>query len=198
MKRETLLEKGFTEEQVTTILNMFHANVDSEKKLEEQLEALQTQLADYEVTKTKLSELEREKMSADEKIEADKKETAKNLAESRIIKNQAKVEKILSEVGITDENRIKALVSDDEALCVATATQIANSFKALKENTIKETTANLQAKDVKPAGSNVKSNGDDSSTITNKEQFTELLKKDYTKAKAWKDSNPELYSEIMK
>jgi hypothetical protein len=197
MKRETLLEQGFTEEQVTTILNMFHANVDNEKKLQEQLGSLQTQLADYETTKAKLSEMEREKMTADEKLEADKKETEKNLAESRKILNHSKVASILAEAGITDEETINALVSDDETLSVANATRIANSFKTMRDETVKKTKEDLQNADIKPNGSNVTQKSD-TDLITNKEQFNALLMKDYAKAKEFKDNNPELYSEIMK
>jgi hypothetical protein len=176
---------------------MFHANVDNEKKLQEQLGSLQTQLADYETTKAKLSEMEREKMTADEKLEADKKETEKNLAESRKILNHSKVASILAEAGITDEETINALVSDDETLSVANATRIANSFKTMRDETVKKTKEDLQNADIKPNGSNVTQKSD-TDLITNKEQFNALLMKDYAKAKEFKDNNPELYSEIMK
>ena len=71
---------------------MFHDNVENEKKTQEQLGAMQAQMADYESLKAKLTELEREKMTADEKLEADKKQTELNLAESRKILNKAKVD----------------------------------------------------------------------------------------------------------
>ena len=196
MKRETLLEQGFTEEQTTKILNMFHNNAENEKKLQEQLGAMQTQMADYETIKSKLSQLEREKMTADEKLEADRKQTELNLAESRKILNKAKVASILAEAGITDEETINALVTDDENICVANATKIANSFKTMKEETVKETKKSMQQTDVKPNGSNAKKEQEDL-TMT-KDKFTELLKTDYTKAKEWKDNNPELYKEIIK
>ena len=196
MKRETLLEQGFTEEQTTKILNMFHDNVENEKKTQEQLGAMQAQMADYESLKAKLTELEREKMTADEKLEADKKQTELNLAESRKILNKAKVSSILAEAGITDEETINALVTDDENVCIANATKIANSFKNMKEETIKETKKSMQQAVVKPTGSNAKNEQGD--LVMNKDKFNQLLKSDYTKAKEWKDNNPELYKEITK
>lgn len=196
MKRETLLEQGFTEEQTTKILNMFHDNVENEKKTQEKLGAMQAQMADYESLKAKLTELEREKMTADEKLEADKKQTELNLAESRKILNKAKVSSILAEAGITDEETINALVTDDENVCIANATKIANSFKTMKEETVKETKKSMQQADLKPNGSNAKKEQED--LVMTKDKFNQLLKTDYTKAKEWKDNNPELYKEITK
>lgn len=201
MKRETLLEQGFSEEQVTLILNMFHNTAESDKKLQEQLGALQTQLADYEVTKAELDTLKREKMSENEKLEADRKEIEKNLAESRTIKNEAKVTAILAEIGITDSETIKDLVSDDENISISKARRYVDNFKKMKEDTIKKTKEELQKRDVKPNGSNSSVTDDEEEvadlTMT-KDKFNEMLRKNYTEAKAWKDNNPDLYNEIMK
>lgn len=201
MKRETLLEQGFSEEQVTLILNMFHNTAENDKKLQEQLGTLQTQLADYEITKAELDTLKREKMSESEKMEADKKEIEKNLAESRTIRNEAKVTAILAEIGITDSETIKDLVSDDENVSVAKARRYVDNFNKMREDTIKKTKEELQKTDVKPNGSNstITDNENEVADLTmTKEKFNKMLMENYTEAKAWKDNNPDLYQQIMK
>ena len=203
MNRETLLEKGLTAEQVTAVLDLFHDDDGKNKKtaqenvdLKKQITEFQTKLANYEEIKEKLDVIEKEKMTDQEKIEAMKKETEKNLAESRMIKNQSKVTSILAEVGITDEDTIKSLVSDDEQTSINNANAIAKAFKTMKDETIKQTKESIQQANVKPNGSNVDT-GKGSEVMT-KDKFDELLKKNYTEAKEWKDHNPELYQEIMK
>lgn len=203
MDRETLLEKGLTAEQVTAVLDLFHDDDGKNKKtaqenvdLKKQIADFQTKLANYEEIKEKLDAIEKEKMTDQEKIEAMKKETEKNLAESRIIKNQSKVSSILAEVGITDEDTIKSLVSDDEETSINNANAIAKAFKTMKEETEKKTKEEIQNANVKPNGSNV--DPTQKSEVMDRDKFEKLLKENYTKAKEWKDNNLELYNEIMK
>lgn len=158
MDRKTLLEKGFTEEQVTEILNGFHAEkqaLEAEKdRLSKELDAKikeATELAGY---KAQIAEIEKSKMTEAEQIEAMKKEAAENLKQSKIIYNKAQAKSILVAVGIEDEDIINDLTTSDETKTIEAATRIANRFKNMQEETAKKTKEQLANIDITPAGSN--------------------------------------------
>ena len=158
MDRKTLLEKGFTEEQVTEILNGFHAEkqlLEAEKnRLSKELDAKikeATELAGY---KAQIAEIEKSKMTEQEQIAAMKKEAAENLKQSKIIYNKAQAKSILAAVGIEDEDIINDLTTSDEAKTIEAATRIANRFKNMQEETAKKTKEQLANIDITPAGSN--------------------------------------------
>lgn len=158
MDRKTLLEKGFTEEQVTEILNGFHAEkqlLEAEKnRLSKELDAKikeATELAGY---KAQIAEIEKSKMTEQEQIAAMKKEAAENLKQSKIIYNKAQAKSILAAVGIEDEDIINDLTTSDESKTIEAATRIANRFKNMQEETAKKTKEQLANIDITPAGSN--------------------------------------------
>ncbi len=202
LKRETFLAKGFTEEEVTEILDGYHENNEKAKKLEKELLETQAKIQGFNEMKQKLDILENEKMTDAEKLEAKEKELAKREEqinkrdrESQRTLNSAKVKNILSEIGIIDEEIVNDLVTDEETSSIEKAQRYVKTFKKMQEDTIKKTKEEMQQANIKPNGSNVKSD-DEATIITTKEQFDNLLKKDYSKAKEWKDNNPTLYENL--
>lgn len=162
MDRKTLLEKGFTEEQVTEILNGFHAEkqeLEAEKaRLSKELDAKikeATELAGY---KAQIAEIEKSKMTEQEQIAAMKKEAAENLKQSKIIYNKAQAKSILVAAGIEDEDILNDLTSSDETKTIEAATRIANKFTAMRDETAKKTKEELAKTDITPQGSNKQPN----------------------------------------
>ena len=77
MDRKTLLEKGYTEEQVTDLLNLFHGNSkanDSEiMRLQKELEVANTKIKGMDDLQKQIDAINREKMTREEKIETHKR-----------------------------------------------------------------------------------------------------------------------------
>lgn len=154
-----MLGENATDEQVSAVLNSLHQEKSRADNLEKQLNAQnlinQENESKYKELESKLDAIEKEKMTEAEKLELQKKETEKNLAESKKILSKAKAQEILSTVGITDEEIIKTVISDNIDNTIASATILANKFKSIQEETIKKTKEELANLDVKPAPSNV-------------------------------------------
>lgn len=193
-KREYWLEKGYTEEQVTEILNGFH---ESSKGLQKELADIKAQNVTYAndnaTMKTRLEEIDKANMSEQEKLEQMKKETLKNLSDSKKILNSAKAKEILTETGISGEELekvVKSIVSEDEKLTIENATNIATIYKNIKEQTVKKTKEDLLNMNLKPNYSNKDSNNG----IMTKEEFNKLS---YNEQKKLKDERPEEYRAIM-
>lgn len=154
MKREDLLAQGLTEEQVTTVLNTFHGIKKENDKLKGQIleqDDLQNTVKELQ---DKLDAINKEKLTEQEKLELDKQEIAKNLRESKIIKNKAKAKEILSGLDI-DEAIINTLVTEDEASTISNATALKNKFDSYKEVVEKQTKEAITNLDVKPNVTNV-------------------------------------------
>lgn len=193
-KREYWLEKGYTEEQVTEILNGFH---ESSKGLQKELADIKAQNVtfanDNATMKTRLEEIDKANMSEQEKLEQMKKETLKNLSDSKKILNSAKAKEILTETGISGEELekvVKSIVSEDEKLTIENATNIATIYKNIKEQTVKKTKEDLLNMNLKPNYSNKDSNNG----IMTREEFNKLS---YNEQKKLKDERPEEYRAIM-
>ena len=163
-----MLGENATDEQVTVILNAIHQEKSKADNLEQKLNAqnLVNQETEnkYKALEQKLSELEKEKMPEAEKLQLKEKEVEKNLAESKKILSKAKAQEILSKVGITDEDIINTVVSDNIDNTIASATVIANKFKFVQEETVKKTKEELANLDVKPTPTNV-SQGEEGLTL---------------------------------
>lgn len=171
MSREDIkkmLGENATDEQITAVLNTIHSEKAKADKLEAQLNA--KSVADEENAKTmkelqdKLNKFEKEKMSEAERLEAEKKEIAQNLANSRLILAKAKAQEILSQVGITDEDIIETVSNDNLDTTIARATALANKFKTVTEETAKKTKEELANLDIKPTQTNIPQ-GDDVMTL---------------------------------
>lgn len=165
-----ILGENATEEQVTNLLNSFH---NSEKSKNDEIANLKSQIAkqsDYEAIKKQLDDINKANMSEQEKLEEEKKEIAKNLAESRIIVNTAKAKEILAGEEIDDEI-IASLVSDNLDNTVAKANKMKQTLTALRDNVSKQTKEQLTQINLDPSMSNVNPNKDDVMTI---EKFNNL------------------------
>lgn len=157
MTRQELLEKGFTEEQATIYLNDFHALNNDKKTLEGKLESLSVKDKEIETLKAQLDEINKEKLTEQEKIELLKKETEENYKKSSIIVNRAEVKNILAGTNISDE-LIDTLVSSDKEKSIENANALLNSVNSIKETVKKETIESISNADVKPGTSNVDPN----------------------------------------
>lgn len=193
MNREEIkkiLGENASEEMVSNLLNSFH---NAEKDNSEKISQLQNQLngySDYEEMKTKVSQYENEKLTEAEKIQKMREEAEENLRNSRITKNKAKVMTILSSLEI-DEDIIDSIVSEDETKSINNANKILNRINTIKENVKQQTEANLVNLDLTPTTSNINPNDKD---IMTSEKFNKMS---MLEQKQWKDSNPEMYSELF-
>ena len=158
MKRETLLEKGYTEEQVTEILDLFHKNSSNISKenedLKTQLDSANNKIAGLTKLEQELNTLKQSQLSDEEKRKLAEKETQENLYKSKIILNTAKAREILSQIGGVDDDVLSSIVSDNEEKTIKNANGLLNLIKTREERTISETTEKLSSMDVKPAPSN--------------------------------------------
>lgn len=180
MKREDLLAKGYTEEQVTDILNTLHS-VSKDK--DKQIADLQSEVltkgefeTKYNAVQHQLDEMNKANMTEQEKFEAMKKEVETNLRNSKIIVNKAKAKEILSGLDI-DENLIDTLVSEDEQTTINNANLLKNRFTTFKDTVEKQTRESITNLNVKPDTTNVPQQDDNVMTLdkfykmTNEEQI---------------------------
>lgn len=180
MKREELLAKGYTEEQVTDILNTLHS-VSKDK--DKQIADLQSEVltkgeyeTKYNAVQHQLDEMNKANMTEQEKFEAMKKEAETNLRNSKIIVNKAKAKEILSGLDI-DENLIDTLVSEDEQATINNANLLKNRFTTFKDTVEKQTRESITNLNAKPETTNVPQQDDGVMTLdkfykmTNEEQI---------------------------
>ena len=161
MKREDLLAKGFTEEQVTEILNMHHneslqVNKENER-LKGELASANEKVASYSNMEQEYNAYKQSQMTEQEKFEAMKKEAESNLAMSKRIRNEAQAKTILAEIGGVDEAVLNSIVSEDSDKTIANANALVNLVRAREEETMKKTKENIQNLNVLPNPSNVPS-----------------------------------------
>lgn len=161
MRREDLLAKGFTEEQVTEILNMHHnesqeVNKENER-LKSEIASANEKLAGYSNMQKEYDAYKQSQMTEQEKYEAMKKEAEKNLAMSKRVYNEAQAKTILAEIGGIDEAVLNSIVSEDSEKTIANANALVNIIKAKEEETAKKTREDIQKLNVLPTPSNVPS-----------------------------------------
>lgn len=180
MKRDELLAKGYTEEQVTDILNTLHS---MSKDKDKQIADLQSEVltkgefeTKYNAVQHQLDEMNKANMTEQEKFEAMKKEAETNLRNSKIIVNKAKAKEILSGLDI-DESLIDTLVSEDEQATINNANLLKNRFTTFKDTVEKQTRESLTNLNAKPETTNVPQQDDGVMTLdkfykmTNEEQI---------------------------
>lgn len=189
MKREELLAKGYTEEQVTDLLNTFHTINNENKVLKNEVESKKELVEQNLELQKQLDEINKANMTEQEKLSAEKAEIEKNLANSRKIYNTAKAKEILAGMDI-DDDLIKTLVSDDEAQTIANATLLKSKIDTVIETTEKQTKDKITSLNVHPQPTNVPQ-GDDEMTL---DKFNKLGMTDQI---IFKRENPEKYEEIM-
>jgi hypothetical protein len=127
-------------------------------------------------------------MSEQEKIEADRKEAAKLVSESKKVYAKAKATEILATVGITDEKLINSLVSDNVELTEANANIYVENIKNIKESVEKQTREQLSTADLKPNPSN--SSNNDGMTW---EKFTSLSEEEQSR---FEQEHPEEFAKL--
>lgn len=189
MKREDLLAKGYSEEQVTDLLNMYHEQNSEISKLSKQLESKNQVEATNAALQKQLDDINKANMTEQEKFEQMKKETELNLANSKKIYNKAKVKEILAGYDIEDDI-INSFVSEDETSSINGA----NLFKARLDTIIANTTKQVQEKisnlDVKPKPTNVPQE----STGMTLDKFNKMT---MTEQVEFKRNNPDAYENLM-
>lgn len=164
-----ILGEGATEEQITNLLNKFHS---SEKAKNEEITSLKNQLGkygDYDNLKSQLDEINKEKMTEKEKLEAREKAIAEKEKEINITYNTAKAKEILAGEAVS-EKILSKLVGGTLEETIELATIYKESIAALKDTTAKETRESLANVDLKPSISNVNQNED----VMNFEKFSKM------------------------
>ena len=159
MNRQDLLAKGFTEEQVTEILNMHHneslqVNKENER-LKGELASANEKISGYSNMEKEYNDYKQSLMTEQEKFEAMKKEAEANLKMSKKVYNEAQAKTILAEIGGIDEAVLNSIVSEDSDKTIANANAIVNMFKTRQEETIKKTKEEIQNANILPTPSNV-------------------------------------------
>lgn len=187
MTREQLLEKGFTQEQVTEILNMFHNTNQQNAVLQSQVDNAKQFEAKYNEAQKQLDAIAQSQMTEQEKMAAQKAETEKNLRESRIIVNKAVAKEILAGYDV-DDALIEKLVEEDKDATVASANLFKTKLETLAEASAKKAKEELTKLDVKPNPTNVPTG----EPVMTKEKFDAMT---MVQQKAWKDANIDKYRE---
>ena len=165
MKREELLEKGYTEEQVTELLNMWHesnANITKENEklktdvatMNEKISGLNQKVSGLTKKEEELNAIKQAQLSDEEKMAMKQKEIEENLRKSRITLNTAKAREIFSELGGIDEDILSSIVTEDEQTTISNANNWLNKIKSIKEETVNKTKEEMSTLDLKPAPSN--------------------------------------------
>lgn len=184
MRREDLISKGYTEEQATELLNLFHAENNEIKanntQLQKDLNVANQTITELNKAQVQLKQLQQAQMTDQEKLEAMKAETAKNLAESKRIVSKAQAKTIFAEIGGIDDAILDTLVSEDLTQTEANAKALVDLIKSRDEATAKKTKEDLANINVLPNPSNVQKGGDDKSQMT-KDEFNKLSREERTK-----------------
>lgn len=184
MKREELIAKGYTEEQATELLNLFHAENNEIKtnnaQLQKDLNIANQTITELNKAQVQLKQLQQAQMTDQEKLDAMKAETEKNLAMSKKIVSKAQAKTIFAEIGGIDDAILDTLVSEDLTQTEANAKALVDLIKSRDEATAKKTKEDLANLNVLPNPSNVQKGGDDKSQMT-KEQFNKLSREEKTK-----------------
>lgn len=184
MRREELIAKGYTEEQATELLNLFHAENNEIKannmQLQKDLNVANNTINELNKVQIAYNEMQQSKMTEQEKVAAMKAEAEKNLAMSKKIVSKAQAKTIFAEIGGIDDAILDTLVSEDLTQTEANAKALVELIKSRDEATAKKTKEDLANLNVLPNPSNVQKGGDDKSQMT-KEQFVKLSREEKTK-----------------
>lgn len=186
MKREELLAKGYTEEQVTDILNTFHGINKENESLKSEL---QTSKGSNEELKKQLNAINEANLTEQQKLEKEKAEIEENLANSRKIYNTAKAKEILAGLDI-DDKLIERIVSDDETITINSANSLKDTILAVKDLTMKKTREEIANLNVKPTPTNIPQESD----VMTAEKFSKMSMTDQM---MWKRENADEYNNLF-
>lgn len=190
MKREELLAKGYTEEQVDEILGIYHQNDKKVKELQKQVEEAEVYKASANELQKKLDDINEANLSEQEKIAKKEAEIEARLSNARKIENTAKAKEILASYDVDDE-LISRLVSDDINDTITMANLFKTKIDTIKTTVATETREKLANADVKPNPTNI-SQQDEGMTLS------KLKSMSLTEQLMFKRENPETYAELTK
>lgn len=184
MKREELIAKGYTEEQATELLNLFHAENNEIKanntKLQNDLKVANTTIAELNKVQVAFNQMQQSQMTEQEQVAAMKAEAEKNLAMSKKIVSKAQAKTIFAEIGGIDDAILDTLVSEDLTQTEANAKALVDLIKSRDAETAKKTKEDLANLNVLPNPSNAKDGGKGDSQMT-KEEFNKLPREERVK-----------------
>lgn len=189
MKREELLAKGYTEEQVTDLLNTFHSINSENKLLKNEVQAKQDLVNQNLELQRQLDEINKANMSEQERITKEKADADKYYSDAKKIYNTAKAKEILAGLDI-DEQLITTLVSEDENATINNATLLKNRLESLKESTIKQTKESIANLDIKPTPTNIPQENN----VMTVEKFNSMKLSDQI---IWKKENGQEYEQLF-
>lgn len=191
-----ILGEGATDDQVTAVLDSFHAE---QKGLTSQISDLQGQVTNLTTEKTellgyktKVAELEKSQLSEQEKMELEKKELELNKKKYKILTNSVKAKSILVGAGLGEEEAEKivaSIVKEDEQATIDSANLFATQFNTIKENTAKATREELANLDLKPNSTNIPPNSDEMTW----DKFNQLSETEQNK---FADEHPDEFAKL--
>lgn len=180
---KTILGEGATEEQITALLNAFHAqNSELEKanaevnRYKSELENAQKQNDSY---KSELDKINTASLTKEEQLAKREEAIAKREQETNLIYNRAIVKDKFAGLGLDSkelDSLVDSIATGDETKSLATADIFVNTFNSMRESTIKSTKEELINTNVKP----VASNNTDSNVMT-WDKFKALSQDEQTK-----------------
>lgn len=185
-----ILGEGATEEQITNTLNALHNKTNALRQENESLKAQNSKYSDYDSIKAQLDTINKNNMTIEEQMKADREEIAKNLRESKLIKNKAKVLEVLAGRDIDDE-LIDSIVSEDENASIAKAQKLVAKLDSIIEDTKKQTEESIANLNVKPNMSNKDPNANNDKMTW--EKFSKMSQEEQNK---FANENPEEFENL--
>jgi hypothetical protein len=185
-----ILGEGATEEQITNTLNALHNRTNALRQENESLKAQNSKYSDYDSIKAQLDTINKNNMTIEEQMKADREEIAKNLRESKLIKNKAKVLEVLAGRDIDDE-LVDSIVSEDENASIAKAQKLVAKLDSIIEDTKKQTEESIANLNVKPNMSNKDPNANNDKMTW--EKFSKMSQEEQNK---FANENPEEFENL--
>ena len=198
LKREDFLEKGYSEEQITDLLNMFHSDRQNDLTEMENLKKTNNEISQkFNNVNGELQKIKNANLTEQEKIEKMLKEAQETVERANAkeksankIYNKAKAKEILAEYNL-DDGLIDTLVTDDEALTLKNVNDWKKAIDNMNQNIIKKTKEEIASIDVRPNPTNVVQQPDGMT----QEKFDKMT---LTERKLLKDNDPETYEQFKK
>lgn len=200
IKREELLEKGYSDAQVSELLDIFHKNnadlVKQNENLTNDLANANNKIAGLSEKEKELNSIKEAQLTDNEKmalkikeIEEREKNSKKTEMEARKVLNEAKAKVILSEIGGVSDSILKSIVTDDENTTIQNANDLLNQFKTFKEETVNKTKEELSSANIKPTPSNTNLDTD----VMTWDKFTTLSSDEQSK---FQEEHPEEFAKL--
>lgn len=168
-----LLGENATDEQVNALLNKVHENDSAYKKQIEDLKTQNSRYSDYDTIKQQLDEINKAKMTEQERLDAREKEIVEKERSVNRLYNTAKAKEILASYNVSNE-LLESIISDDAEKTIKNASNLASQIDAIKEATEKATKESLMnvnaTPDVKDATTSDVMTWDKFQTLSSEEQ----------------------------